>query len=70
MTDTVIEVPLIYTSKGNLPVESLKERVVWVDNAEETICAHEFWLEDECVKRSVHIYKRQGLSVLGQVGEA
>ena len=65
MTDT----PLIYTSKGNLPIDVLEERVCWVDNDEETICAHEHWLDDECVKRSVHIYKRQGLNVLGQIGE-
>lgn len=60
--------PLIHTSKGNLPLALLEERVVWTDNADETICANEHWLGDECVKRSVHIYKRTGLDVLGQVG--
>ena len=70
MSDTIVETPLIYTSKGNLPIDSLQERVLWSDNDEETVCAHEFWLDKECVKRSVHIYKRQGLNVVGQVGEA
>ena len=60
-------VPHVWTTRGNLPCASLEERVVWTDNAQETICAHEHWLDGECVKRAVHIYKRQGLKVLGQI---
>ena len=67
--ETVVDEPLIYTSQGNLPTSLLEERVCWVDNDEETICAHEFWLGEECVKRFVHIYKRQGRNVLSQIGE-
>jgi hypothetical protein len=63
-----MDVPMIWTAKGNLPLADLEEKVVWTDNDEETICAHEHWLADECVKRSVHIYKRIGLEMLGQVG--
>lgn len=62
------ETPLIYTAKGNLPVSDLEEKVVWTDNADETICAHEHWQGDECVKRSVHIYKRTGAETLSQIG--
>ena len=58
--------PLIYTSRGNLPLACLEERVVWTDNADETICASEHWLNGECVRRSVHIYKRTGLETLAQ----
>jgi hypothetical protein len=65
----LIEEPLVYTSLGNVLASSLEERVVWVDNDEETICAHEHWHDGECVKRAVHIYKRKGLEVLGQLGD-
>ena len=63
------EVPLIYTSKGNLPTTDLREAVVWTDNADETICAGEHWLGDECVRRQVNIMKRTGNIVLGAVGQ-
>lgn len=61
------EQPLIYTSKGNLPVADLRQAVAWTDNADETICASEMWLGDECVRREVHVYKRTGLETLSQV---
>lgn len=63
------EVPLIFTSKGNLPIANLKQRVLWTDNEDETICAAEMWLGDECVRREVHIYKRKGLEVLGEISK-
>jgi len=62
------EQPLIYTTKGNLAISELDQRVVWTDNADETICASELWQGDECVRREVHIYKRTGLSTLGSIG--
>jgi hypothetical protein len=64
-----METPLIHTSKGNLPLDSLIEKVVWTDNEEETICAVEHWLGEECVRRQVNIMKRKGNSVLGAIGQ-
>jgi hypothetical protein len=64
-----METPLIHTSKGNLPLDSLVEKVVWTDNEEETICAIEHWLGEECVRRQVNIMKRKGNSVLGAIGQ-
>jgi len=58
--------PLIYTSRGNLPVADLREAVVWTQNENEIICAVEHWLGDECVRRQVNVLKLQGESVLGQ----
>lgn len=52
--------PLIYTAKGNLPLASIRENVVWVDNEQETTCVVEHWLGEECVKRAIHIYYRKG----------
>ena len=60
--------PLIYTSKGNMLISSLRQEAVWTDNADETILASELWDGDECVRREVHIYKRKGLQVGAAVG--
>ncbi len=63
------EVPLIWTSEGNLSLADLKQTVVWTDNENETICASEHWLGEKLVRREVHILKREGLSMAGAVGE-
>jgi hypothetical protein len=60
--------PLLYTSKGNLPVASLREAVVWTQNEDEIICAVEHWLDTECVRRQVNILKLRGENILGQSG--
>lgn len=60
------DIPMIWTSKGNIPLDSLKEEVHWIDNEEETTCVNEWWLDGECVKRAVHIFKRKGLETLAQ----
>ena len=60
--------PLIFTTKGNLPLSSLEEKVVWTDNEKETICAVEHWQDDECVRRQVNILLRKGVEVMGAVG--
>lgn len=61
-------VPLIYTVKGNLPIAELEQRVVWTDSPKETICASEHWHNGQCVRREVHIFKREGLTALGETG--
>ena len=60
------EHPLIHTSRGNLPLATLRQAVVWTDNKDETICASELWDGEECMRREVHIYKRTGLETLAQ----
>lgn len=62
--------PMIYTTKGNLPLAGLRHATVWTDNADETILASELWQGDECVRREVHVYKRRGMEVLGALGMA
>jgi hypothetical protein len=62
------ETPLIYTTRGNLPESDLTERTVWIDGPDETILNVEHWLDGECVKRAVHIYKRRGEGVVGNIG--
>ena len=67
--NAVVEVPLIWTTEGNLPLADLKQTVVWTENEGETICASEYWLGEKCVRREVHILKRKGLAIAGAVGE-
>ena len=83
------EEPLIYTSKGNLPIKDLEYRHYWQDEQELAISLsfdkdnnlipsvdksgylnfiEEYWLDDECVKRSVNVYQFKGLEMAGEQG--
>ena len=58
MTDT----PLIYTSRGNLPVADLAYSTAWEDTAMSTVFIEEYRLGDEVVKRSVHALSKTGIA--------
>jgi len=59
----VSTVPLIYTSKGNVPVDSLRYEHKWEDN-DRYIALHEFWFDgDEIVKNSTHMLAKSGLVI-------
>ena len=60
--------PLIYTSKGNLPIASLEERVIWTDDENDVTCSVEYSLDGECVRRQCNVYVKKGSSVLGKIG--
>ena len=58
--------PLIYTSKGNVPVDSLTYKKDWkVD--ENFVTFREFWYDADgnLVKNNVHMFSLQGLTVMG-----
>lgn len=57
--------PLIYTSKGNLPISSLEYRHEWQDNDDAIAFIEEYRLDGEIVKRAVHVRTKRGV-----VGEA
>ena len=57
--------PLIYTTKGNLPVASLRYATQWFDDADTTVFVEEYFDGDESVKRSVHVYSKRGLTADG-----
>lgn len=57
-----VEEPLIYTSKGNLPIASLQYRHEWTENENEIIFAEEYLLDGEIVKRSVHAKLKKPLT--------
>lgn len=60
----VDEVPLIWTTKGNLPVAGLEYRYAWLDNEVETTFIEEYWLGTEMVKRSVHTRLKQAAEAI------
>ena len=62
--------PMIYTTKGNLPLAGLRPVAVWTDNDDETILASELWDGEDCVRREVHVYKRRGVEVGAAIGLA
>lgn len=65
MSDTVI--PLIYTSKGNLPINSLEYTTSWEEPPTEagllpsyTKFIETYRLDGEVVRQSAHVYHRGG----------
>jgi hypothetical protein len=56
-----MEEPLIYTSKGNLPIANLLYRHGWFESDSEISFIEEYWLGEEMVKRSVHTKLKHGL---------
>jgi hypothetical protein len=61
-----MDVPLIYTSKGNVPVDSLTYAKGW-QITDDTIIFAEEWRDEtgEVVKNNVHVYAKKGLPPLG-----
>jgi hypothetical protein len=58
--------PLIFTSKGNVPVDSLRYEHRWQDNAK-CVVLQEFWFDgDEIVKNNVHVMAKDGLVIGGE----
>ena len=58
------EEPLIFTSKGNLPLADLEQRVSWEDDENNTVFTESYFLGDELVKRSVHVMAKRGVESL------
>lgn len=58
MSDT----PLIYTIKGNLPVENLRYEPHWEDTEDYIKFVETYYLGDEVVKQSAHVYSKRGVS--------
>jgi len=54
------EKPLIWTTKGNLPISSLQYRHQWTETAAEITLVEEYLLGEEIVKRNVHVMLKRG----------
>jgi len=61
------EVPLVYTSKGNLPASELSYEVIWEQTAEYVKCIETYTLENEIVRQSAHVLSRQPTLVCAQI---
>ena len=53
--------PLIYTTRGNLPIEQLAYSHRWEDAPEYTKFTETYHLGDEVVRESVHVYAKRPL---------
>lgn len=53
--------PLIYTSKGNLPISLLQYSHRWDEDEVAITFIEEYHLEGELVKRNAHARLKQGL---------
>ena len=60
--------PLIWTSKGNLPISSLKYETYWHDMPETLKFVERYSLGDEIVRESAHIFVKRGTHATGQQG--
>lgn len=60
-------IPLIYTANGNVPESSLKYSYNWIDGPEQIVFT-EVWHDTagEIVKKNVHMYARNGISMTGE----
>jgi hypothetical protein len=60
--DTQVE-PLIYTTKGNLPVSRLVHQVAWefAPDGSYSVCKPAYYLDGELVRQDVHVWVRDGL---------
>ena len=56
------EEPLIYTSKGNIPIAGLRYQTNWEDRPDAVIFTEEYFDGEECVKRSVHALSKHGVT--------
>ena len=63
-----MDTPLIYTSNGNVPVDSLVYEKDW-QITEDMIVFTEVWRDDSgaIVKNNVHMYALKGLPPMGAV---
>lgn len=56
-----MDTPLIYTTKGNLPIESLQYRHQWLEDDVAITFVEEYYLDGELVKRNSHARLKKGL---------
>lgn len=55
------EEPLVHTTKGNLPVSSLRYKYEWIEDEVAITFAEEYWLGEELVRRNAHSRLKKGL---------
>ncbi|MDP3164377.1 MAG: hypothetical protein Q8N06_02820 [Hydrogenophaga sp.] len=58
-------IPLIWTTKGNLPIEQLVHAVEWRVSEAQTIFIERYTLDGEVVKESTHVCIHRGAESVG-----
>ena len=53
--------PLIYTTKGNLPITSLAYSTAWEDTDDYTKLTETYTLKGEVVRQSAHVMAKKSL---------
>lgn len=61
--------PLIFTTKGNLPLSSLTHEVEWRIAEKVIVFVERYLLGDEVVKESSHVKLLDGVAALSDVGK-
>lgn len=64
------EIPLIWTSKGNLPIADLAYTYYWLDTPDALTFVEEYRLGEELVKSNSHSFLKKGLELFPEQGEA
>jgi hypothetical protein len=61
--------PLIYTSKGNVPIASLKYEYAWEDTDNYTKFKERYLdASGEVVKEGAHVFMKKGVTALMEAG--
>lgn len=58
--------PLIFTTKGNIPVAGLEHQVEWRVSPEQIIFTETYLLDGEVVKQSAHVKVLIGAAAIGE----
>lgn len=65
----ITDEPLIYTSKGNLPIKDLEYKHYRQDVPGSVVFVEEYFLNSESVKRSVHVLPLKGICMQSAAGK-
>lgn len=57
--------PLIWTTKGNIPLAGLRHEAEWRVSPEQVVFIERYWLGDEVVKESTHVKILIGAAAVG-----
>jgi hypothetical protein len=60
------DIPLIWTTKGNVPVAALRHEVEWRNSPDQIIFIERYYSGDEVVKESAHVQLLTGVSMSGE----
>ena len=58
--------PLIWTSKGNIPMAGLVHQVAWDITPEQILFVESYLLDGEVVKQSSHVHILTGAQAIGE----